>query len=134
MRMTTKSMDSPHASPVLGPNPAASAVWMCMITHATRSVSGSRMATALAPRYLGGRHRVVTAWVERVAPGNARHRKPESAARAVLGERCRAARGLDPAPRAEQRAHEPPVTGDGDHEQPGRHRWRGAGRIVSSTL
>ena len=92
----------------------------------------------LAPRDLGGfpgRHWIVTAGMKRMASGDAGHREPEPSGRAVLGQcgqRVRTARGFEPAARSQQRADEPPVTGDGEHQQPRRHR-RGAGRTVSST-
>src|SRR5579859_1456275 len=136
MMMTRTAMDRPQARPVSGPNSAPIAAWMCMIAHATRSASGLRMLTGSAPRWLGGmytaRHRVVTAGIKRMAPCDALDREPEPARRAVLGhrgERVLTARGREPAPRGQQRAHEPPVTRDGDHEQPGWHR-HGAALIV----
>ena len=80
--------------------------------HAVQRVKRTHQ---LAPRDLGGipgRHRVVTAGMKRMAPGDARHREPEPAGRAVLGERgvrVLTARGREPAARPKQRAHEPPV-------------------------
>src|SRR5438034_7519137 len=95
----------------------------------------------LAPRDLGfpGRHRIIAAGMEGMAPGDTRHREPEPAGRTVFGqggEGVRAAGWLEPAARPEQRADEPPVSRDGEHQQPGRHRtlvWRGADRTVIST-
>jgi len=43
----------------------------------------------LAPRDLGfpGRHRIIAAGMERMAPGNTRNREPEPLGRAMLGQR-----------------------------------------------
>src|SRR5580692_10909246 len=79
-----------------------------------------------------GRHRVETAGIKRMASGDALDREPQPARRAVLGQRGECvltARGREPAPRGQQRAHEPPVTRDGEYEQPCRHRG-GAARTV----
>src|SRR6266571_2315829 len=63
----------------------------------------------LAPRDLGfpGRHRIIAAGMEGMAPGDTRHREPEPAGRAVFGQGgqgVRAAGRLEPAARPEQRA------------------------------
>jgi len=81
----------------------------------------------------------VPAGVERVAPGDAPHRQPGAAQRAVRGERLdgvRAAGRCEAAPRSEQRGDEPLVAAKDRDEQShghdvGARRWRAARRSLS---
>ena len=130
---TRMTIDRPQVTPLDAPNGTASTAWMCTITHATASNSGLRMLTldnSLGP----GRHGVVSAGVEGMAPGEPPHRQPQSPHRAVHPQRLQrvlAARGREPAPRGEQRADEPPVAGHGHHKHA---RGRRCGTAASAEL
>jgi len=70
------------------------------------------------------RHGIVSARMERMAAGKPANRQPQSPCRAMPAQRFQcvfAARGCEPATRAEHRAQEPTVADHGDHEDPSRH-------------